>query len=208
MIRNIIFDWGGVIKHIDFALCVSNFSKLSGYTLEKIRTTFNNESLFKEFEKGLISEQDFIYRVKIMLGIEVLDIKIVDAWNSILRETPDYKLKALLELKKEYRLFLLSNTNSLHASLGECQLHLNSNMTMKDFFEKMFYSHTLKMAKPDYNIFLKVASLAQINPFETLFVDDSQANCKAALKCGFNVFNVIADTDWRTPLEKYIKTFF
>ena len=191
MIRNIIFDWGGVIKHIDYALCVSNFSKLSGYSADKIDRMFNSEPLFKEFGKGLVAEQEFLYRLRSLLRIKISNIGLIDAWNSILRETPGYKLKALLKLKKKYRIFLLSNTNSLHASLGDSQTHLNGKMTMKDFFEIIFYSHTLNMEKPERELFLQVIEKAQINPQETLFIDDSFVNCKAASQCGFKVYNVI-----------------
>ena len=51
---------------------------------------------------------------------------------------------------------------------------------MKDYFEETFLSYEMHLAKPDKAIFEKVLQDANLLPEETLFIDDSEANCKAA----------------------------
>ena len=50
--------------------------------------------------------------------------------------------------------------------------------------------------KPDAEIFETVLADANIDPKETFFIDDSEANCQAAQKLGISTYTPQAGEDW------------
>ena len=54
----------------------------------------------------------------------------------------------------------------------------------------------MKMAKPDAVIFQKVLDETGILPEETLFIDDSEANCRVAKTLGISTYTPQAHEDW------------
>ena len=57
---------------------------------------------------------------------------------------------------------------------------------MGDYFEETFLSYEMHLAKPDKAIFEKILNDANLLPEETLFIDDLEANCKAAEEVGIH----------------------
>jgi len=55
----------------------------------------------------------------------------------------------------------------------------------------------MKMAKPDAEIFRAVLADAGLAPEETLFIDDSDANCRTARSLGIDTYTPQAHEDWR-----------
>lgn len=54
----------------------------------------------------------------------------------------------------------------------------------------------MHLAKPDAHIYEEVIRQANINPDETLFVDDLKENCEAAEKLGIHTFQNVKLDDW------------
>ena len=52
------------------------------------------------------------------------------------------------------------------------------------------------MLKPESAIFEAAIKDAGIKPAETLFIDDSEANCQTAAKLGMRTFHSTAPGDW------------
>jgi putative hydrolase of the HAD superfamily len=96
-------------------------------------------------------------------------------------------MKYLTELKSNYNLFLLSNTNAIHLTeinlLAQQQLHVKE---LDVFFTKAYYSFKMGMRKPNADIFQFVLMDAGIEAEETLFIDDSKPNIITAKQLGFN----------------------
>jgi putative hydrolase of the HAD superfamily len=64
---------------------------------------------------------------------------------------------------------------------------------LESFFTKAFYSHELKMRKPDKEIYEYVIRDARINPEETLFIDDTHTNFDEAEKLGIKTYLLLPD---------------
>jgi len=97
------------------------------------------------------------------------------------------RLSLLKELEKNYKLYLLSNTNEIHYHYFNQYLSKAFGIQKLDqIFTKCFYSHQLKLRKPDPEIFLKVLSLADLKADECLFIDDSKDNVKTARNLGIH----------------------
>ena len=200
MIKNIIFDWGGVLIHLDRQRCTETFAEYGVEVGDELTNPYGHRRDLMNFELGLMTVEEFHDTVRRVYGTDLTDAQIDRAWNALLIGIPSYKLDMLLELKKRYRLYLLSNTNMLHWEEGRKQFDYLGHRA-EDFFEQIFLSHEIHELKPSPEAFRQVAMMAGINPEETLFVDDLQASCDAAASLGFHTYCPQANTDWRSKLK-------
>jgi putative hydrolase of the HAD superfamily len=194
-IRNIIFDYGNVIFTIDFNRAQHSFTELGVRNIEHFFSHKGHDPLFDQFEQGLISSSEFRDGIRKVTGIESLsDAEIDKAWNSLLIGVPEPNHDLLLKVKEKYRTFLLSNNNEIHYNWIMDYLHrehrLDSNAV---FFEKDYYSHLMKMRKPNREIFEFVMRENNLNPKETLFIDDSPQHLKTADMLGLNTHLLTQD---------------
>lgn len=189
-IKNLIFDLGGVILNIDFALTEQAFEKLGLSGFSQYMTRFHITSFFKEYEVGRISDAEFIQELRVLLPQPVSDEAIITAWNALLLDFPAERIELLLNLKNHYRLFLLSNTNSLHFQAFQQQLHAQTGFLMEDLFEKTYYSHACHLRKPDAAIYELVIKENNLLPAETLFMDDTETNFSGAQEVGLQVIHI------------------
>ena len=197
MIKNIIFDWGGVLIHLDRQRCTEAFRELGIAVGDELTNPYGQRADLMDFERGLMTVAEFHDTVRRVYGAQLTDEQIDHAWNALLAGIPDYKLDTLLELKQRYHLYLLSNTNAVHWEEGRKQFDYRGHRA-EDFFDQIFLSNELHELKPSPEIFRKVAQLAGIEPEETLFVDDLQASCDAAAALGYHTYSPVANTDWRS----------
>jgi len=186
-IKNIIFDLGGVIINLDNQLTENAFLALGARPLKEYFGHGHAASFFKEYEVGGISDQQFVDNIKDLTGITAPDKEIIQAWNALLLDFPSERIRLLKDLRKSYRIFLFSNTNALHlAHLQQIYRNTfpNDEYALDDLFERAYYSHILKMRKPDEASFQYILKENQLKGEETLFVDDALINVEGAEKAG------------------------
>jgi FMN phosphatase YigB (HAD superfamily) len=183
--KNIIFDFGGVIIRIDYHRIAGSFKKFGLTDFDSIYSQLYQDSLFDDFEKGLIRPQQFRERIRKVSGISLTDNQIDEAWNSILIDLPARNIETLIKLRKSYRIFLLSNTNAIHEKAFMKIVHDDHGRNiLTEIFDKVYFSHLMNMRKPDKEIFEKVLSDNNLLASETLFVDDSMQHIEGAKKAG------------------------
>lgn len=189
-IKNIIFDYGNVIFDIDFRKAQDAFKKLGVDNIEEIYGHKNQSHIFDDFDKGAISAADFRNEIRRLTGHnELEDQQIDDAWNALLLGVPTGNHDLLLNIKDQYNTFLLSNNNEIHYSW--IMDYLKRDFDLEDnssFFIKDYYSHLMGMRKPDKEIFEVVLDNHQLNPAETLFIDDSPQHLKTAEELGLQTY--------------------
>ncbi len=186
-IKHIIFDLGGVILNIKPALAKSGFEALGIPNIEECYSQLKQDTVFKQLESGAIDERIFYDTIKTYTQKPVTDEAIADAWNSMILDIPSHRVKALQKLHKNFTLFLLSNTNSIHVSKFERELKDKEDVNLHSLFHKIYYSHETGIRKPDPEAFLHIVEEQQINPAETLFIDDWEDNIHAARALGLQV---------------------
>lgn len=185
-IKNIVFDLGGVLINLDFERALKAFQKAGFDDIESQLQSFNREGIFDQFELGEISEDEFRSAIRKQAKVSLTDQEIDDMWNLILVDIPREKLELILDLRGKYMVYLLSNTNKTHWDYT-CQNAFNYHgFRANDYFEKTFLSFEMHLAKPDKAIFEKMLEDANLLPEETLFIDDSEANCKVASELGIH----------------------
>ncbi|HEY1009831.1 MAG: HAD family hydrolase [Daejeonella sp.] len=201
-IKNIIFDYGNVIFMIDFKRTQHSFTELGIKNVERFFAHTGHDPLFDKFEQGLISSAEFRDGIRrITEKPDLTDEQIDRAWNTLLIGITPGNHDLLLSAKKKYRTFLLSNNNEIHykwiMEYLKNEFHLPSNEV---FFEKDYYSHLMKMRKPNADIFQFVLDAHDLKPAETLFIDDSPQHIRTAASLGLNTHLLTADE----TLEEYM----
>ncbi len=191
-IKNIIFDLGDVILNIDVPLAYDEFVKLSGKEKAEILELVQKHQLFQKFETGQIDEPTFRNEVRSMLGLPDLEDETIDtAWNILLLDIPTERIELIQNLANHYKLFLLSNTSSIHITQVNKILQKTSGHASLDLlFEKVFLSYEMGLMKPDLKIYQDVLSQAAIKAEETIFLDDNADNIKAAASLGIEAIHV------------------
>ena len=183
MIDTIVFDLGGVIINLNVPRCVGNFKRLMDE--EYIRTVLGiddegegvvavsaaTKQLMHDYEYGNISTDDFLRTLQQYCHPGTTIEQIRAAWLTMLDELPQERLDYIASLRRKgYRTVLLSNSNELHWDPIWEQYHLGS------YFDAVFASHHLHMAKPNREIFDHVIREAQIDSTHTVYVDDLDKN--------------------------------
>ena len=185
-IRNIVFDLGGVLVNLDFKAAINGLQEAGFANVKEQLLAFDRNGIFQKFELGEMSADEFRTAIRENSTIELTDEEVDNLWNAMLLEIPREKLELILELRGKYMVYLLSNTNSIHWD-HVCKNAFNyRGFRVEDYFEETFLSYEMHLAKPDKAIFVKVLHDANLLAEETLFIDDSEANCKAAQEVGIH----------------------
>ena len=185
-IKNIVFDLGGVLVDLDFKAAINGLQKAGFANVKEQLQAFDREGIFQKFELGEMTADEFRTAIRENSTVELTDEEVDNLWNAMLLEIPREKLELILDLRGKYMVYLLSNTNSIHWDYV-CKNAFNyRGFRVKDYFEETFLSYEMHLAKPDKAIFEKVLQDANLLPEETLFIDDSEANCKAAEEVGIH----------------------
>ena len=189
-IKNIIFDLGGVLMDIDPQKTANRFAELSNTTPVNIIEIHNSNNFFKEYEKGLISDQSFRDGIRNFLHINLPDKTIDEVWREMLLGFPKNKIELLEYAKSRYRIFLLSNTNNIHSIKFERIFKELTGSNIRDFFENVHYSFEMYKRKPEADIFEQVIEENDLNAHETILIDDSLPNIETADKLGLKTYHV------------------
>lgn len=189
-IQNIIFDLGGVIYNVNADLTYKAFQELGITNPEALYKQAHESNLFLELEKGLITPKDFMENIKLHSNNKNTDEAIQNAWNKMLIGVPKKRLELLNKLKIKYNLYLLSNTNEIHYNCFTALYPGIFNVGSSSIFLKTYYSHHIHMRKPDTEIYEFVINDAQLNPENTLFIDDLETNINTAKMLGIKTLHI------------------
>ena len=185
-IRNIVFDLGGVLVDLDFKAAINGLQEAGFANVKEQLMAFDRGGIFQKFEVGEITADEFRTAIRENSTVTLTDEEVDALWNLMLLEIPREKLELILELRGKYMVYLLSNTNSIHWDYV-CKNAFNyRGFRVEDYFEETFLSYEMHLAKPDKAIFEKMLHDANLLAEETLFIDDSEANCKAAQEVGIH----------------------
>ena len=203
-IKAIIFDLGGVLLNIDYQKTISEFEKLGFQSFDKQFSQEEQSRLFKQFERGEISEEQLFAKLREKGPANVTDQQMKSAWNSMLLNFPDQNLKFLIQAGKNYRTFLLSNTNETHLkAFNKILQQEHDTEALDNFFEKAYYSHLTGMRKPEKQIFTRVLSENNLKAEETLFIDDTEQHLDSAKELGIQTFLKKQGTDWQDLIDQF-----
>jgi putative hydrolase of the HAD superfamily len=191
-IRNILFDLGNVLIDIDIPRTLDAFARLGIGGLDPSAIHPHQSGFFQEYELGNISEADFLRQIREDHACEqTTDAAIAEAWCALLTGIDPARFELLDRLRKTHRLFVLSNTNTLHiARVQALAAKALNGRAFESYFERCFYSHEMHLRKPDPAIYRRVIAEAGIVPAETLFIDDNACNLPEAAAEGLKIHHL------------------
>lgn len=187
-IKNIIFDLGGVILNLAPQKTEAAFMELAGSEAAylQMQKTLFGQNHFANFETNAIPSEEFVQQIQQLNNRPLSTQQVETAWSAMLLDMPAYRIDLIKKLKTNgYRIFLLSNINSIH--LRDVYAIIQQEHPGLDFdalFETAYYSHLIERRKPDLSTFQFLLDDAGLEAETTLFIDDTLDNIEAAEKVG------------------------
>ncbi|MBR5696937.1 MAG: HAD family phosphatase [Paludibacteraceae bacterium] len=204
MIKNIVFDFGGVLIDADLEAVLRSFRSMGIDNISEYINLYRQNGLFLDLEDGTKNKEEFNEALCAMTGRNIPDEAIASAWLAIVERVDPNKLLYLEELRKKYKLYLLSNINPYVFEWAETPAFSELGQPIHHYFDKMFASYQLKMTKPSQEIFEHVLRSAGIKAEETLFVDDGAKNVATAESMDFHVYQPQNREDWRGAVAQIL----
>ncbi len=190
-IHNIIFDLGGVLLNIDYQQTINAFKSLGMVDFDDLYNQAAQVKLFDHFDRGDISAEEFRDALRRISGLSLSDEQIDSAWNAMLLDFPAGRILLLEGVRKNYRTFLLSNTNVIHYPVY--MSYLNARFGFSDLdplFEKQYLSYEMGIRKPDREAFELILRDNNLQASETLFIDDSFQHVVGAADAGLRAVHL------------------
>lgn len=205
MIKDIVFDFGGVLTTIDTERALDRFRALGVKDPAQYINSYCQKGPFFEVENGDIDAETFCDRLGTICGREITFEEAREAWLGFLVEIHEEWLEYLQTLRSNYRLSVLSNTNPFIQSWALTDNFTSCGKSLADYFDNLFFSYRMHCSKPGEEIYRKMLRLGGMNACETLFVDDGAKNIETAARVGIKTLKVENGTDWRHALEELLK---
>ena len=183
MIKNILFDLAGVILNLNLE---RDTQALLSVGLPDFAGCLKNPAIVNAllpYLNGLCTEEEFLRAARPFCREDATDEEILWAMDAVLDDIPQSRIEMLLELRKKYRVFLLSNLYEKAWAHTIRQFEKNGHEP-DDCFDHIFLSYEMNLAKPDPRIYEQVFQETGINPDETVYFDDSRENVEAGLALG------------------------
>lgn len=190
MIKNLLFDLGGVIMEIDRLRCVAAYKALGMADPEQWLGEYSQTGPFGQLESGKISVAQFHDALRPYLLAGVSDEQIDSAFCDFLIGIPESRLDALKRLREKYKVYILSNTNPIMWHSRIAQEFAKQGGDLSTYCDGAVTSFEEGVMKPDARIFEAACAKLGIKPEETVFLDDSETNTKAAAALGFDTIHV------------------
>ena len=191
MIKNIIFDIGGIVLEWGNKPLIELLNK-TDYEVNKICKIIYGDSRFKECILGNLSQIEYMKQLisenpKYSGNIKkILSKEYQEKVLPIIKEN----LEKIIELKnKGYKIYFLSNITDVSYN------YLKDKLNILNMVDGGIYSCKEHIKKPDKKIFDALIKSFDLNKEETIFFDDSQRNVKAGNEYGIKsyIFNSIKD---------------
>jgi len=174
-IKNIVFDLGNILVDVNYR----RFTDAMNWDYDTFMSFFATD-FFREFEVGKHSEEAFFLELNKHIPLKEGDEQ---RYRDTIHKTFSVRPRTWARmhyLKKHYNVYLFSNTNSLDFN------GLDKDIEIKRTLRFHYVSHIHGYIKPDPRSYKKFEEVFHIEPSETLFVDDLEANIEEARKAGWH----------------------
>lgn len=189
MIRNLVFDYGGVVVNLHASIVRRAFMDLHIARWKQLLYYHRIKRLKDEFIDGVRPVDDVVDEMHGLCGRSVTRGQLLRVLGLLAGELPPERLERIISLHKKYKIYVLSNINDTLWQTSVRQIEALGH-SVGDCFDGLFLSYELGVAKPDEAIYRKMVSATGMNPAETLYFDDRRDNVAAGLRMGFRAHHV------------------
>ena len=212
MVKNIIFDFGGVVIHLQPDEAMRRFEALGITDARQQMSIFGQTGIFGQVEKGEITTDEFCRLLALEAQQKGGKFPGADnpsytyeeakwAWMGYVKAVPQKNLEALLRLQKQYDLYLLSNLNPFLQQWAESDAFSGDGHGLRHYIPYLYYSFQLRDYKPAPSMFRRMLDAAGLRAEDCVFVDDSPRNIEGCEAVGMRGLLVGKDEDWIAPLD-------
>lgn len=176
MIKNVIFDLGGVVLGRDF----KRLGEVLGNTFAFISADEAFPEYWSEFDRGTYTREEVTRMLAEDYNLTFEDAnEQVQRLLELLQPIPETE-RLIRELKaKGIRCYVLSNmSKEFYAELLKFPIF--------ELFDGAVVSYQERVNKPDAKIYETILSRYSLEPSETVFADDKAANTEAASRFGIH----------------------
>lgn len=189
MDKVILFDFFGVISSEVSPIFFKRYFNEEEAKIVK-------EEIMSKGDKGELSEEE-IYDL-IAKRVNETPLKVKENFKELIHI--NYELvNYIKELKKEYRIYLLSNAVSsfLRRILKENNLY--------ELFNEVYISGEIKLIKPYKEYFNYVIEKENLDPSMCIMIDDNKKNIEGAISCNLNGIVFTNNKDLKEKLDIFLK---
>ena len=204
MIKDIVFDFGGVLTLLDTNQALSRFKALGVEAPEEFINPYCQNGPFFKVENGDITAEEFCKELEGICNRSISFEDAKHAWCGFIVSVHEDFLEYLQQLRTRYRLSVLSNTNPFIQSWARTPDFTSRGKSLDEYFDMLFLSFRMRASKPGEEIYCKMLLEGNMKPEETLFIDDSEKNIATACRLGIKTLKVENGEDWRPTLDKIL----
>lgn len=204
MIKDIVFDFGGVLTTIDASEAMRRFKALGVENPEEYINSYCQQGPFFRVENGDITAEQFCKELEDICHRSISFSEAKHAWCGFIVNVQEDFLNYLQQFRSRYRLSVLSNTNPFIQSWACTPDFTSCGKSLEDYFDLLFFSFRMGASKPGEEIYKKMLLEGNMKAEETLFIDDGAKNVEAARKLGINTLKVENGEDWRPMLDRIL----
>lgn len=172
----LLSDIGNVLTFFDFSIAAQRVSERCPFPPEALSERL--EDIKGPFENGDMDDATFVRAAIQALEFEGTAADFEAIWCDIFTENEAMK-HSLAPLVGKVPMKLLSNTSGLHKD------HLLRSFDIFRPFSGGVYSYSAKCSKPGEKIFQVTIRELDLDPAQTFYIDDLEANIATAHKLGF-----------------------
>ena len=146
MIKNIAFDFGGVLFDLDYEGAIRTFERLGLPDAAQRLDRYHQRGIFEDLESGRITTAEFIAALQPLCTRPITQEAVQTAWLGYVGGSIDErKLERLDDLRRRgYRTFLLSNTNPFVQSWAESSAFSASGRPLSSYLESKVGKYYVK----------------------------------------------------------------
>lgn len=204
MIKDIVFDFGGVLTTIDTDRALARFNELGLANPKDYINSYCQKGPFFALENGDIDAGQFCDELGKLCKRSITYDDAKYAWCGFITEVHESFLEFLQPLRSTCRLSVLSNTNPFIQGWARSPQFTSCGKSLDDYFDMLFLSYCMKCSKPGEEIYRKMLADGGMVAGETLFIDDSDKNLEAAARVGIKTLKVENGEDWRGKLLQFL----
>ena len=174
----LVFDLGNVLLPFDYNIVIERLESVEEGLGKRLMSKYKeNYHLHRAHEKSELSSEKFIDTMLGWIDNKIKPEEFINIYSDVFEGNKE--LTALLpELKKKYKIVLLSNTNPIHQKQWEKYEFIK-------YIDHMVLSHEVKAFKPESEIYKAVEDYTKAKPEEHLFIDDIEEYVNAAIARGW-----------------------
>lgn len=185
--KNIIFDLGGVVIDINRKAAETALEQLGIVEAAHLLGEYEQKGIFLLLEEGRVSDSEMYDSLLALCAPGTTCTDIMTAFEKFLVDIPVERLRMIERIRNGgYRTFVLSNTNPIFFNNWIANAFRKDGKSINDYFDGIVVSFQELACKPNPQIFKSLISRYRLDPKETLFLDDSEANCSAGEAFGIN----------------------